>query len=823
MINLPIFDDRLAMRFAGEWTKREGYSFNQSLGERTDNRDLWSGRMTIGFKPVQNLQTYLIWEHFSEDDGRIRSSKQLCKRDPGPDEVNGVPVKETGGWNLWTVGPSYLSQACQRTSLYSDEAFQVPNGFSLPYWSGPSWFSLMSGVDPYASTTQSRNLRVIESQIEPGYKAKNDTVLLNVDYKPTPSLTFVSQTGFNNDYLWATQDYNRFNTNPGVFTKSIGGAGPSRGAVDDNGVFCDHQLGCSDRLVAQDLVTQNSWQLSQEFRLSSSFQGPFNFSVGGNYMHYETSEKYYVFINSLGLFNYVASVGANDYRQNISDNSECMGFKTVSNSSAGEQYANPSGGGGVPSSSFCSYSDPNPLGSLNDEGHNYFLSQNPYVLNSYALFGETYYAVTPDLKLTGGLRWTKDNKHFTLIPSWLLGWGYGYPVSGVVDQSWGEFTGRFAANWSPKLDFTDQTMLYASYAHGYKAGGANPPGAVLLMHGSSGQLNPIHPLGFKPEFIDAFELGTKNTLWDETLTLNAGAFFYDYKNYQISEIVDRTAINRNFNARVKGAEVEAIWEPTPGLRLNFGGGWQDARVGKGMKAVDLMDRADVANHPDWMVMKPFAVKASNCVFPKYVVAALVEEGSTPFQGNPAVEACGYAYSGQTDQVTGELVKLDPVTRLPFDVNGPPTTTEPTGLPPPAGYPGYNPLTAPNNGEGFDKDVSGNMLPNAPPWTMSVGAQYSLPVSDDWAATLRGDFYWQDDSWWRVFNDHEYGRLHGYTNLNITLILTSQSGWQAMAFMKNVFNTTAITGAFLNSDDSGLTTNVFLTDPKLIGLRVTKNW
>ena len=41
----------------------------------------------------------------------------------------------------------------------------------------------------------------------------------------------------------------------------------------------------------------------------------------------------------------------------------------------------------------------------------------------------------------------------------------------------------------------------------------------------------------------------------------------------------------------------------------------------------------------------------------------------------------------------------------------------------------------------------------------------------------------------------------------------------MLYDKNIFNTTAITGDFLNSDDSGLTTNVFLTDPKLIGIRV----
>src|SRR6185312_17496210 len=101
-------------------------------------------------------------------------------------------------------------------------------------------------------------------------------------------------------------------------------------------------------------------------------------------------------------------------------------------------------------------------------------------------------------------------------------------------------------------------------------------------------------------------------------------------------------------------------------------------------------------------------------------------------------------------------------------------------------------------QGIEKNVGGNMLPNAPPWTLSAGAQYSMPISSDWAATFRGDFYWQSNSWWRVFEDHEYNRLHGYSNVNLTLILTNQSGWQAMAFMKNVFNTTAITGAFLNS-------------------------
>jgi outer membrane receptor protein involved in Fe transport len=45
----------------------------------------------------------------------------------------------------------------------------------------------------------------------------------------------------------------------------------------------------------------------------------------------------------------------------------------------------------------------------------------------------------------------------------------------------------------------------------------------------------------------------------------------------------------------------------------------------------------------------------------------------------------------------------------------------------------------------------------------------------------------------------------------------------MGYVKNVFDKTAITGAFLNSDDTALTTNVFLTDPRLYGVRLTKNF
>src|SRR5690606_10512346 len=130
----------------------------------------------------------------------------------------------------------------------------------------------------------------------------------------------------------------------------------------------------------------------------------------------------------------------------------------------------------------------------------------------------------------------------------------------------------------------------------------------------------------------------------------------------------------------------------------------------------------------------------------------------------------------------------------------------------------------NNGEGILKPLGGNELPNAPNWTATITADYTLPLSGAWLATLHTDLHWQSESWWRVFNDHEYNRLDEYFTMNLAAIFTNEErGWNIMAYIKNVTDETAITGAFLNSDDTGLTTNVFLTEPRLYGLRVTKAW
>ncbi len=791
MANIPIIDDHLELRAAGEWTTRDGYAFNEHTGQAIDGRNLWSGRVTLHFEPIEKLKGDLVWEHFSEDDDRARSTKQLCQKDPGPSVVDGPTgpqVPDTANF-----GSSWLTQGCLPGSLYGPSAFQTPNAGGIPFVVALELFTpyVKPGTDPYAGQTQSPNLRVVDSLLNPKYQAKNDTLEFNTDYTLSATLTLSSQTGYNNDFLYSTEDYNRFNTVP-IFTVPVLPDSQGRTLVGTDGQYCDPQLGCSRTMVGQDVSQERSEQFYQEVRLLSNYDGPLNFVVGANFLHYRTVEDYYVFFNALSLF----TEEVNSFFGGMDPlNAQHIPFNGVLANICGPIPANPANLGQTELGLGCAYIDPNGLGSVNGQGHNYFLSRNPYRVNSWAGFGELYYQVTPEVKLTGGLRFTYDQKAFTEFPSWAGLAFKGIPSAGVLNQSWAEPTGRFVLTWTPKLDFTDESLFYESYSRGYKAGGANPPGVVPIFSGGVDYSSPsTHPLTFKPEFVNAFEFGTKNTILNNTMTLNGDVFVYDYANYQISQIIDRTSVNLNFNAMVKGAEIEATWQPVDGLVLNLSSGYQDGRLANGSQAVDLMDRT--AGHSDWLVVRPFITATSNCILPTYVVNELLANGGL-------TTGCTQAYSENLDPVTGKSY-----------------VPNPPGFP---GYIGFNPATAPNGGAGFAKNLGGNRLPNTPPLTLSAGAQYTMPVGSDWAATLRGDFYYQSDSFARVFNDKPYDQLRGYTNVNLSLTFADADGWEFMAYVKNLFDTTAITGAFLNSDDTALTTNVFVTDPRLFGIRISKSF
>ena len=97
------------------------------------------------------------------------------------------------------------------------------------------------------------------------------------------------------------------------------------------------------------------------------------------------------------------------------------------------------------------------------------------------------------------------------------------------------------------------------------------------------------------------------------MTFNTGAFFYDYKDYQVSQIRDRTAVNENFDAEVWGIEFETLFTPTRNLAINANLGLMDSQIGNDARSIDIMDRTQ--GNPGWVTTKPWFQLPSNCIVP----------------------------------------------------------------------------------------------------------------------------------------------------------------------------------------------------------------
>lgn len=830
MVNLPL-GDTLGIRVAGAWTSREGFDYNTFTKRDVNGRNLWSTRATLAWEPSENFRANFIWQHFEEDDNRSRTGKQLCTRDPGPESIGNVAVT-----NLDVRGR--MSQGCLPRSLYEDEAFGTPNGRSLAYMIAansfvylglqPGTFNFISAVkttDPFAGVVQSRNLREISTSYDPVFRAKNDVFQLNLKFSNNNGLEFHSQTAYSTDKYFSTQDYNRVVSNPafndslapmsdffGAFTGTLIDTarypGPTPG-----GILCDPQIGCSDRLMSVDLNTSNNRQWYQEFRVQSDFKGSINFNVGVNYLDFETEDKYYVFNNVFTL------LAQRLYGTDVTTPPPLFGPTNLKFCPPGFEKTE------------CVYTETNGINDLQDVGHNYFLSKNRVRTKSLAFYSEVYVDIQPNLKLTTGLRYTRDWKISSQIPSQLLLGGgaetpvfnrggatggkvnSGYPALDNITQSWDALTGRAVLDWKPDIKFSDDTLVYLSYARGYKGGGTNPPRVDL-----NPQVVQYLPLDatFKPEYLNAFEIGTKNSFANGRLTLNATAFFYDYKDYQVSQIIDRISYNENFDAISYGLELEAAWRPSRSFSLDANLGYLKTRLKEGSRSIDVMDRT--LGNPDWVLLRPWLQAPSNCIAPRTFVEKILRfnpndvnvlalsalcAGSTRFGNfNPA-------FPGQTafDQQYG--FTWDPL--APYN----PATV---GLNIAQGGSG-----APNGGRGFSKDISGNELPNAPRWTANIGAQYTffMGAQEDWQLTLRGDYYRQAESFARVYNT-AYDRLRSWDNFNLTATLARPaSNLTFQLYVKNVFNSTPITDFFTNSDDTGLTTNVFTVDPRIIAFSIRK--
>jgi len=513
------------------------------------------------------------------------------------------------------------------------------------------------------------------------------------------------------------------------------------------GVLNDPQFGITDRLMSESGGSGHNEQWTQELRLQSNFDGAWNFNLGGIYIDYEATSITYVATNA---------------------------------ATAAVRVVQPA-----------AYIDP--LREPDYTGHNYFISLSEYKLKSKAAFGEVYWQATDDLKVTLGLRYTDDEKWTRGSGATLFTPGRGPSFTDPQKVKFKETTGRLNVDWSPDLAFTDQTLIYASYSRGYKGGGFNPPGVVAL------GLNP----SYEPEFVNAFEIGTKNTLADGRLLLNLTGFYYKYQGYQIGRSVNRSVYNENIDAKIYGAELETIWEPIDNLRLNANIGYLNTEIEEG-RVVDTFNRTQgnsayiYANSTN-----------GGCILNAAGVANLLSlPGGQTLLANFACGGTGRSSS----TIGGRLLAAG--------------VPEPTVAAIVGSVYNYGPdiaRLANGSGEGVVQDLSGNDLPNAPEWTVSLGAQYRWDLPGGWNATLRGDYYRQSESYMR-YNNAFFDRIEAWENVNASLIFAKpEIDLNVQFFVKNLLDDDTIVGFDINDENLGATRSVFLLDPRLYGVAITKGF
>jgi outer membrane receptor protein involved in Fe transport len=736
MVNVPI-GDKVALRVAGSYLNRGGFGKNLVTGNDIDGRDLYAIRSTVSFNPTEKFSSWLMWEHFKEDDDRSRVGKQFCSKDTGP---TGAPYSTIAAVRAFQSG--FLSQGCKQASVYAPDSLGTPNSSATLGGLLGNLTGLISG-DAYAGKVQDKNLRNIESVLDPIYRATTDVYNLSMSWNVTDDLTLTSLTGYSKGDLFSRADYNRvapintFNTTP----------------LSPGGVFNDPQVGATNKFATLDISSGSAKQWSQEIRLQSAFAGPLNFNVGAIALNYKTTTDYYVYGNTLTAY----AAAQNGGIPCALGNAGCI-------------YIDPS---------------PNPTG----EGHNYFNNRTPYQLKSRAVFGEVYYELTDSFKLTGGLRWTHDRKEQGNLPTPLLQKGSGHPVGAPIKpRDWREFTGRVGFDWKPKLGFTDSTLVYAFYSKGYKGGGLNPPASLASV---SAAYSPT----FDPEFVNSFEVGMKNTLLDGSLILNGTVFYYDYKGYQVSKVINQTSINENISSvKVKGIEIESIWEPINNLRFNANLGLLDTEIGE-YSSLDTFNRTQ--GDPSLILVK--ASSAANCVANKAGVYALMNLINVTAANGGTVPGVGIPF---------------PVTNMLGICSG--DFTGPAN--PLAGF-GINiPFS-----EGILANVKGNELPNAPKATISVGAQYTWNLPGGWDATLRGDYYHQGSTYARIYNTFA-DRINAWENVNATLqVVNPGLGIQVEAYVKNLLDDSPLTDLYLTDDSSGLFQNGFILEPRTFGISIQKSF
>jgi iron complex outermembrane recepter protein len=191
--------------------------------------------------------------------------------------------------------------------------------------------------------------------------------------------------------------------------------------------------------------------------------------------------------------------------------------------------------------------------------------------DSRALFGQATFSLTEQFRVTGGLRYSDDERSAEGRSQALI------PIAGIAlppilyDLELADT--RMDWKVGVEFDLSPNSMAYASVQTGYIGGGFNVTALTTAA------------TTFEEEEVLAYTAGIKNTFFSRRLRLNAEIFYYDYENLQVSAYNAATgsALLSNIpKSEIYGAQLEAAVRLANGLSVDASLGYLHAEIKRGV-------------------------------------------------------------------------------------------------------------------------------------------------------------------------------------------------------------------------------------------------
>ena len=203
----------------------------------------------------------------------------------------------------------------------------------------------------------------------------------------------------------------------------------------------------------------------------------------------------------------------------------------------------------------------------------YFLKTNSKD-EQIAGFGELTYGITDRFKTTVGARWSHMKYSFdTLTGGPQL---YAPPRTGTGNITESAFTPKVSLQF--QADPND--MFYATYAKGFRPGGANNPIPNAACPTDFANFGiATDPATFSSDSVQSFELGVKSN-FNNRVRLAGSVYYIKWNNIQqliVPPVCQISFIANTGNAVAKGADIQADVSLTGGLSLELAAGYTSAR------------------------------------------------------------------------------------------------------------------------------------------------------------------------------------------------------------------------------------------------------